>query len=515
MQASEETFRQAAALHEQGRLGEAEKLYEQIRLGEPDNFEALHRLAIVSLQRGELEEALRRVEVALRVDPSSLKALSNKGSILVALRRNAEALVSYDAALALDPDNPDTLYNRANAHLALENTRDALQGYARALALRPGDALMLGNYAIALMRSNRLDDALAALDRAILLTPDVASLHYNRGSMLMGLQRTEEALASFDRTLAPERGNADAHCHRTVALINLQRFREALHAYDAAMALNANSEKLRNISRDNLVLNGSMATPDLDRAKARGQAKTELERLFWDHQGRLAHKWQHYLAIHDRLLSPFRRGFPTPDGLLRPLKFLEIGLWQGGSLQLWRKFLGPEALIFGIDIDPSCRAIDDPDLNVRIGSQADPAFLLEVAREMGGIDVLIDDGSHVAEHQRTTFDTLFPILSQGGLYIVEDTHTAYWREWGGGYRREGSFIEFAKSLVDDMHVWYHGVGHGVRPSSTVGNRGDAARVGSDPVERDVFSVAFFDSIVVIEKQRRADPYHVLSGKGAG
>ena len=97
---------------------------------------------------------------------------------------------------------------------------------------------------------------------------------------------------------------------------------------------------------------------------------------------------------------------------------LEIGVAQGGSLALWRKFLGDEAVIFGIDIDPKCAAFDGSGGRVRIGSQDDPKFLRDVAAEMKGIDVVLDDGSHIGRHQRASFDVLFPLLSDGGIYIM-------------------------------------------------------------------------------------------------
>lgn len=181
-----------------------------------------------------------------------------------------------------------------------------------------------------------------------------------------------------------------------------------------------------------------------------------MAELLRAHAGRLVHKWEHYLGIYDRYLAPFRAGFVAPEGM-RPLRLLEIGVFQGGSLELWRGYFGPQAVIFGVDIDPRCAAFDGPAARVRIGSQTDAGFLRAVVAEMGGVDVVIDDGSHVARHQRASLETLFPLLPQGGLYMVEDTHTAYFPGWHeGGYRRSGSFIEFTKALIDDLHGQWHG-----------------------------------------------------------
>ncbi len=224
-------------------------------------------------------------------------------------------------------------------------------------------------------------------------------------------------------------------------------------------------------------------------------AGNEFERLFYAHDGRLIHKWHHYLAIYDRYLAPLRGGLLHADGVARPLRVLEIGVSQGGSLQLWRRYLGSKAIIFGIDIEPRCAALDGPDASVRIGSQADPAFLAAVVAEMGGVDVVVDDGSHVASHQKSSFETLFPLLSDGGIYIAEDLHTAYWRRgFEGGYQRPGTFIELCKALVDDMHAWYHNQGSKVLPAHT-----------------SIQSIAFHDSVVVLEKRAKDAPFHVRVG----
>ena len=108
------------------------------------------------------------------------------------------------------------------------------------------------------------------------------------------------------------------------------------------------------------------------------------------------------------------------------------------------QYLGPEATIHGVDIDPTCAKLSSDDLPVHIGSQADPGFLQAVVERMGGVDVVLDDGSHVAKHQRASFDVLFPLLPAGGLYVIEDTHTAYWARHGGGYRRPGTAIQMSK-----------------------------------------------------------------------
>ena len=103
---------------------------------------------------------------------------------------------------------------------------------------------------------------------------------------------------------------------------------------------------------------------------------------------------------------------------------IEIGVFEGGSLDMWQRYLGADASIVGIDINPGCADRVDPPNVVHIGSQADRAFLEGVVAEFGAPELILDDGSHIARHQRASFEILFPLLQDGGLYIIEDTHTS-------------------------------------------------------------------------------------------
>ena len=167
---------------------------------------------------------------------------------------------------------------------------------------------------------------------------------------------------------------------------------------------------------------------------------------------------------------------------------------KGGSLHLWRDYFGPNAIIFGVDIDPACKAFDGEYGSVRIGSQDDPRFLTSVVEEMGGIDIVLDDGSHVSAHMRTSFDVLFPLLQDDGIYMIEDLHCCYWKEFGGGYRRRGSFIEQIKTMIDDMHHWYHQKGQKINSAKD--------RIGG---------IHIHDSLIIVEKAVIEQP--VVSRKG--
>jgi len=211
-----------------------------------------------------------------------------------------------------------------------------------------------------------------------------------------------------------------------------------------------------------------------------------FESIFWNHEGPIVHKWHHYLPIYEQHLRHFKN---------KPLRFLEIGVSKGGSLSMWRKYFGHEAVLYGVDIDPNCMRFDGLDAQVRIGSQDDEGFISGVIEEMGGVDVVLDDGSHVSKHIRSTFNLAFPKLSDGGLYIVEDLHATYWRSHGGGYQVANSFMSDISQMYDDMHHWYHSEGQKI--SATRNSLG---------------AIHLYDSIAVFEKNKISTPLHSKIGR---
>jgi SAM-dependent methyltransferase len=188
---------------------------------------------------------------------------------------------------------------------------------------------------------------------------------------------------------------------------------------------------------------------------------------------RVIHKWKHYFPVYERHFAPF---------VNRSVTLLEIGCGDGGSLQMWKRFFGPHAQIVGIDIEPHCKEFEDDQISVRIGSQDDPAFLDAVVAEFGPFDIVIDDGSHIQAHVAASFARLYAGLSKNGVYLVEDLHTAYWPDFGGGRGKPGTFIEIAKGLVDELNA-------------------DHSRdeLPASEFTRTTHSMCFYDSIVVFER----------------
>jgi hypothetical protein len=195
--------------------------------------------------------------------------------------------------------------------------------------------------------------------------------------------------------------------------------------------------------------------------------------------GRILDKWIHYFPIYTEHFSRFRG---------RPVRVLEIGVYRGGSLDMWRWFFGPDATLVGADIDERAREVSAPDHVVEIGDQTDPEFLRSLSERYGPFDIVIDDGGHEMRQQIVTAETMFPLLAEGGVLLTEDCHTSYWDAYQGGTGRPGTFIEWCKAKVDDVNGY-----HQPQPLD---------RVWTDTLG----SVSFYDSVVVLKKQQRFAPF---------
>ena len=163
---------------------------------------------------------------------------------------------------------------------------------------------------------------------------------------------------------------------------------------------------------------------------------------------------------------------------------------------MWEYYFGDIARVFGLDRDPGCQAYAGGNVRIVTGDQTDRELLRRVSDEAGGFDIVIDDGGHHMQQQIVSFEELYPRLRDPGVYICEDLHTSYWREYGGGVRQDGSFIEFSKRLIDDLNAWYSA---------------DPGALAPTDFTRDTFGLHFYDSMLVIEKRGRPAPQPCDSG----
>jgi hypothetical protein len=177
------------------------------------------------------------------------------------------------------------------------------------------------------------------------------------------------------------------------------------------------------------------------------------------------------------------------------VNLLEIGIGGyskagrgGASLRMWKHFF-PYGQIFGVDIHDKS-FVDEDRITTLVGDQSDPESLIAIADKIGGLDVVIDDGSHFSPDVLTAFKTLFPLLRDGGIYAVEDTQTSYWPEWQGSEDREdpNTSMSMLKRLADGLN-YEEFVDDNYQPTYT---------------DLNVVGVHFYHNLAIIEKGTNAE-----------
>jgi hypothetical protein len=213
----------------------------------------------------------------------------------------------------------------------------------------------------------------------------------------------------------------------------------------------------------------------------------DLEKYFLENTGRLMNKWEHYFEIYDRHFSRYRG---------TDVHVVEFGVFHGGSLKMWKNYFGHQAKIYGIDINPHCKQLEEEQIEIIIGDQEDRKFLQSIGKSIPRIDILIDDGGHTMKQQINTFEELFPHIAQDGVYLCEDLHTSYWYKYGGGYKKSDTFIEYSKNFIDYINAW-----HSWEPK----------RFKISDFTKSVYSLNYYDSILVIEKRPIERPHSLMTG----
>jgi hypothetical protein len=215
------------------------------------------------------------------------------------------------------------------------------------------------------------------------------------------------------------------------------------------------------------------------------QPKNNLEKYFIERTDKKnIHKWYHYFEIYDTFFSKYRNTEVT---------ILEIGVENGGSLQMWKEYFGPKAKIIGVDINPNCKNFEEEQIEIYIGSQDDKNFWQNFKNKIPKLDIIIDDGGHTMIQQIITYEEMFSHIKDNGVYLCEDLHTSYWKEFGGDYQNKNSFIEYSKNFIDYLHSWY------------------CDKIGEKYETKNIFGIHYYDSVLVLEKRIINKPFHLDNG----
>lgn len=222
----------------------------------------------------------------------------------------------------------------------------------------------------------------------------------------------------------------------------------------------------------------------------------ELLETYRAHDGKISDRWLAYLKQYDLLFTPWRD---------RPVRLLEIGIQNGGSLEIWARYFPKASLLVGCDADPMCEglAYDDPRIRVVVGDASSDDTERRIVVHSPEWDIVIEDGSHRSRHIVDAFARFFPMVSAGGMFIAEDVHCSYWREFEGGLANPFSSIAFFKRLADVVNFEHWGL--------TVSRKeylaGFAVQYDchfDEGVLSQVHSVEFVNSQCVVRKREAAD-----------
>jgi hypothetical protein len=183
-------------------------------------------------------------------------------------------------------------------------------------------------------------------------------------------------------------------------------------------------------------------------------------------------KWDHYFDVYHRHFDRFRD---------TDVHILEIGIYSGGSLEMWRDYFGAQCHVYGVDVEEACLGYASESIHVFIGDQADRDFWRRFRNDVPKLDIVLDDGGHQPDQQTTSLEELLPHLSPGGVYVVEDVH---------GVRNQ--FAGYASSLVDALNA-YRGIADHQNPERRKVSQATAFQSAVD-------SIHHYPYVTVIERR---------------
>jgi hypothetical protein len=202
--------------------------------------------------------------------------------------------------------------------------------------------------------------------------------------------------------------------------------------------------------------------------------ENKLKKFFYDINSKhLIHKFTNYFDIYDKHFNRFIGKNPI---------ILEIGIFEGGSIDMWNYYFDNKCTIYAIDINENCLNLQKDyldNVHIIIGDQGNENFWNNFLKQNIKFDIIIDDGSHIPSHQILTFKKTYDYLNNNGIYLCEDICTSYHNN------HKGSFIDFSKKIIDYLNVFHW--------------RTDGQKQKYQDFKKKTFSVCFYDNIVVFEK----------------
>ena len=209
---------------------------------------------------------------------------------------------------------------------------------------------------------------------------------------------------------------------------------------------------------------------DLSKASLEINSNLKLFQIYKNLK-RVSLKSDTYFKIYEELFSKY---------VGKKITFVEVGVLQGGSLFMWREYLGKDARIIGIDLHPNAKELEKHGFKIYIGSQSDKNFWRNFYSKVGNIDVLLDDGGHVNDQQIITLSESVHNINDNGIIVTEDVHTSYLKKIGNPSKY--SFINYSKYLIDVVNSRF--------PETKIKKNND--------FRNKIYSISFYESIVAIK-----------------
>tara|TARA_B110001450_G_scaffold81790_1_gene77595 strand:- start:281 stop:1138 length:858 start_codon:yes stop_codon:yes gene_type:complete len=182
-------------------------------------------------------------------------------------------------------------------------------------------------------------------------------------------------------------------------------------------------------------------------------------------------KWDNYFEVYEKVLKRFEN---------KKITIVEIGVGNGGSLFMWKSFFKENSRIIGIELNPDAKKLEKHGFEIYIGDQTDKNFWKKFYKEVGNIDILLDDGGHRNLQQVTSVMESINYINDSGMIIVEDTHTSYMKKMGFKNPSKHSFINFCNLIIESLH-----------------RRNPMTKKDNNVFSNRIHSIEFFDSITVM------------------
>ena len=189
-------------------------------------------------------------------------------------------------------------------------------------------------------------------------------------------------------------------------------------------------------------------------------------------------KWETYFDIYDNILCRYIGKHPH---------LMEIGVGGGGSIEMWLKYFNNDVTIYALDADKNTldNRFDNADVRYSCVNQGSYEHWDAYLKDNPKFDIIIDDGSHFMNDQIVSLNRLFKHLNDNGVYIVENVCTSYWPEYEGGFKKQGTFVEYVKNLIDLLNAKHV---PGATPPKDLTD-----------MYSNLKSATFYDNLVIIEK----------------